>query len=435
MILTKRLTAAVLLLLFFSVFGNAIEVQLKSGFDLGKSQNHLGSPFQFSNGSLCFSSQADSGGELTFLCSFDEGKTFSTIDVSETFCGANGTLIEGELVCPLWDNMTVEESQARFPAHIYTSTSDGSIQSSENGSISVNFKRIGFVPDNFVLEGGIYNKLTKYYFSTVTFKNVTGNHSLFVISPDGFHWDYASDLPFTNGNSLTVVNRGFILGVAQKADDGLIQAVYSRTYGQNWIKIRKTDSSVMPQAVSFSSGLAIESFHDTNVSSLSFLMNCPSSLKPELLSVTNYHNDFFSEKQITDSSSVFLLGIFPLSDKNASVVVIVYEVCASDSCERFSLKFELDDSKEVKSGEENERNRQRLAEERKMKKEKELEKKRKAKEEQIRIREEMKKRFDAYDEKFITSAKEFQALDGEMVIVRSSVVRNFVEFEKERFLV
>lgn len=435
MMLITQLAAAVFLLLSFSVLGNALEVQLKSGFDLGKSEGHLGYPFQFVNGSLCFSSQADSSGELSFLCSFDEGETFSTIDVSETFCGANGTLIKGELVCPLMDKVAVENYQARFPARIYSSTSDGSFQSNESRSITVNFTEIGFVPDKFVLEGGTYIKRVDSYFSTVTFKSLSGTRSIFVFSSDGFNWEYLSNLPFTNGNSLTVLNRGFAVGVAQKADDGMIQGVYSRDYGKRWGGIRRIGSTVLPKAVSFSSGLAVESLLDTNLSSLSILITCPAGMRPNKVSVTNYHNDFFSEKLIDESSSAFLLGVFPLSDENVKVVAIVYEVCAPDNCERFLLKFELDDSEEIKAEEEFIQNAQRLREEKEKKKQIKLEKERKLEEEKMRERQKMKKRFEEYDEKYIISAKEFQALDGEMVIVRSSLVNNFIELEKERFLV
>lgn len=424
-----------ILLVLFSTRGAAIEIQLKAGFEIDKSYRHLAYPFQLSNGPLCFSSETNVIGKRSFMCSFDEGETVSSVEVAAPFCGGKGPIVDHRLVCPSVDKMVVKDGQVQFPSYVYTATTNGFSQSSGTDVTTLNFGDEEFSAKKIGFSGNIFSQSRNEYYQAVTVSSEEENYSVIFRSSDGLNWEYVSDLPFANSTRVVIFDRGASLGVANEVEEGVVEVSYSRDFGENWLPVKKFNSTTLPQSVVFPSGLVAESYPDRSSSSTSVNLYFPGVPGRGSISLLEYHNKFFAEKQIINSSTVFLSGIFPLSDSNAKRLIIFYEVCFTDRCHFFSLIFELNDSQEIKKKEQKEEERLRKKKEALKEEEVKRQRREKLKEERKKKMMEARKKFDEYDETFIETAKTFQEIDGEMIIVRENIEKEYIVFEKEKFLV
>lgn len=417
-------------LLIVSYKGHAIQIQINDTRQIGKADATLSFPFQFSSSCFCLTS-TDEEMNIGFLCTFDGGKSFNNVDVSESFCGSKGVIIDGNLVCPNMAEGKIDGSQASFGTNVYSPSDNAFTDFPGTTVTTLDFKESGVLADTIIFGSSVYIETKNEYYRAATLMSEDQIHSCLFRSSDGLQWSYVSELPFQTTQQIHVFARGSFIGVAY-ATNNSFKVSFSKDFGK-WLPAQ--EQSVVPQVGKFSSGLLAESGYADGNASLSIRFSVLGVPGKKILPITEHHNTAFPYAPIHNNTTTSVIGNFPIADDYEKILVTVYQVCSSDDCLLFSMRTVLDIFEEMKKKEQRAEEMQRKAEAKEKAAEEARERRRKIEAEKEKKRQEKKKVFERYDAPFISSARKYQEQDGEMIIVRQGVTKQFVEFEKETFFV
>lgn len=419
-----------LVLLIAGCRGHAVQIQINDTRQVGKIDGVLSSPFQFSNACFCLTS-VDDEMNTGFLCTFDGGSSFNNVDVSEDFCGANGVILDGNLFCPNKLDGRVDGYQASFGINMYSPADNGFTHSTTSTVTTLDFKESGVLAEEIIFGSSVFVESKNEFYRAATLKHEDQVHSCIFRSSDGLQWSYASELPFHTTQQIHVFSRGSYVGVAYGSND-TFKVSFSKDLGK-WLPAQ--EQTVLPQVGIFSSGLVAESGYADGNATLSIRLSVLGVPGKKVLPITEHHNAAFPNAIIHNDTKTSVIGNFPLGGDNEKILLTVYQVCSSNDCLLFSMRTVLDDYEEMKIKEQRAEELQRKAEAKQKAAEEARERRRKMEAEREKKRQEKKKVFDEYDAPFISSARQYQEKDGEMIVVRQGVSKQFVEFEKESFFV
>lgn len=420
-------------LLFLASFGVAIKVEVGDIIEAGSAEYYLENPIQVNNKTFCFSPKVETPKSL--FCSFDAGRTFNTIDFPESFCASTGAAVEGRLICPKQEGGEVKDFQGSFSSISFIPKEASFEQLLEDTPTIVDFSTSDFDASSISFGETIYAENRNEYYRCITLHKEEESRPLLFSSENGFLWKYVSELPFNKSDNILLTYKGNQLSALQKSNDTL-DLWYSKDFGKSWLSGPKNNASFLgfPHISSFASGLTVESMYSGSNSSMNLRLSVFTVPFRRELSLRDYHNTFFPSKLIDNSIISSVVGHFPvIEEKDYKELITIYELCSVNHCNFFSARIELNDEEEQKIKEKRAEELERKGKERAKAAEEAKIRRMKLKEEMEKKKKELKKKFDSYNAPFLASAKKYQEKDGEMIIVREKVIKQYLEYEREAF--
>ncbi|KAH9589445.1 hypothetical protein LSM04_009411 [Trypanosoma melophagium] len=384
--------------------------------------------------------------ETVAVCTFDYGKHFSIQRTRVPFCGNQGVVIEGKLLCPL-NAFSVNEGAINFTVVSFEGQASLVETVEENTFLSfsywpgeaivkIEFKgnTIHFPEDNTYLMNAL-----------VTHANSSIVHTLF-ISKDGYTWNAWSKIPLEIKDRSVLTKQGRQKITISNFTSGEHHFISSSYRGKWWDSIKFLNVSVPPTSVVVSSDIVIASGM-TNISGpLKLTASINGKTKKKVLNLMGFYKNLTDSSQIPDdfgndckeSNSCLTSSHVALMKVNDSRTVALFDFIPLNS-QRHSLaaiSLEIDDSEEKKKileekqkAEENARLREEAW---KKAQEETAERKRKERREKLRKKREKRARFLAVDAENIKLAKSRLMEDGEMIVVRD-VFEDMIDIEKSTF--
>ncbi|EAN78774.1 hypothetical protein, conserved [Trypanosoma brucei brucei TREU927] len=382
--------------------------------------------------------------QLTAVCTFDGGKSFSVQQTKYPFCAHRGVVVGGTLHCPLKvDNV----SQNVINITVVSYKGNVSLLENEENTTMT----FSYIPGEEVTDiefRGNTLFLTDdqiYLMNAVVKRNTSLVHVLFQ-SDDGYIWSVRSKIPLDPLDNAELMLRGRNRLMVSTYNSSHHYVVSSGYQGRWWGSVHYVDTESRPAALAVGNGISIES-GITNKSGLLELAGLVEG-KPKVKSVSlvDLYKNVTNASQIPDN---FTLGcdnelpclttshIALMRTREGNMTALFGFVSTTTKRKTVvGLTLLIDDTEEK-----NERlaELRKLEEEAKQREEARLkylrdleEKKQKEREEKLRREQERLLKFQNTDEENIKIAVSRLSEDGEMIVVRE-VDPDLVDLEKQAF--
>nr|CCC94385.1 unnamed protein product [Trypanosoma congolense IL3000] len=388
----------------------------------------------------------DCRNELSGVCTFDRGNTFSVQQTTHSFCGNRGVAVNGTLLCPLRIG-NVSKNVINVSVVSYRGNEHLIENLEENRTLSFNYivgeevSGIDFKGNTLLLDDG-----KTYLMNAVISKANASSHHVLFDSVDGFNWNFRSKIPFDALDDSALMMRGTNRLMVSTFNATHHYVAFSGYLGRWWGPAHNVSVRGLPSTLTVTNGIILESglSNKTGVLELTGLVEGKSKVK--VVSLIELYKNVTSLDQIPGNFSSGCVNELPcltssqvvLSSFNEGNVTVFFDFVSTTTNRKTIavLSLAVNDTEEQNERLEELRKYEeemRKKEEERLKYIKELEERRqREREEKLRREQERLANFQDADKENINIALSRLAEDGEMIVVRE-VDMETVDLEKQSF--